>query len=236
MQADLIGIVTLQIAASKEPLRAAIKKLSAISNKIEPIARLPETLPAGVLSTPYMQSLQAALLPFQVQKSMMWQAHLTLYACPTTTLVPSVTQASTIDDIFCMVSVSYALLRLHYVGALCNELWGCVQERELQADLQQLLAQLVAGAGQPQGLPALLLAVQQTAKRVLGQSCAVASFSPADSAQLQLLSWLADAQVLTLSCNLITPTIVPRISQDRLKSESHLRWEPLRAGGLRGLC
>ena len=78
---------------------------------------------------------------------------------------------------------------------------GGAQERELQADLQQLLAQLVVGAGQPQGLLALPPAVQQAAKRVLGHSCAVASFSPADSAQLQLLSWLADAQVLTISCN-----------------------------------
>ena len=66
-----MGTFTLQIAESKEPFRAAIKKLSATSNKIGPTARLPETLPAGAVSTPYMQSLQAALLPFQVQKSMM---------------------------------------------------------------------------------------------------------------------------------------------------------------------
>ena len=99
------------------------------------------------------------------------------------------------------MQASHPLLTLRYVGALCNELLWCAQERELQADLQQLLAQLVMGAGQPGGPPALSPAVQQTAKRVLGHSCAVASFSPADSAQLQLLSWLADAQVFTISCN-----------------------------------
>ena len=66
-----MGTAIWQIAWSKEPFRVAIKKLSAASNKAGPIGRLPETLPGGVLSTIYMQSLQAALLPFQVQKSMM---------------------------------------------------------------------------------------------------------------------------------------------------------------------
>ena len=107
----------------------------------------------------------------------------------------------------CKLPISHALLMLHYVGAPCNELLWCAQERELQADLQQLLAQLVVGAGQPHGPPALPSAVQQTAKRVLGHSCAVASFSPADSAQLQLLSWLADAQVSTMTRSFVTARV-----------------------------
>ena len=111
---------------------------------------------------------------------------------------------------------------LHHVIALCEELWGFVQERELQADLQQLLAQLVVGAGQPQGLPALLPAVQQTAKRVLGLSCTVASFSPADSAQLQLLSWLADLQVIAVSCSATTAkvsSLIPVLCHSQERTE-----------------
>ena len=78
----------LQIAGLKEPFRTAIKKLSATSNKDGVIGRLPETLPAGALSTPYMQDLQAALLPFQVHTSIIWQAYLTLPACATTNAMP----------------------------------------------------------------------------------------------------------------------------------------------------
>ena len=70
--------------------------------------------------------------------------------------------------------------------------------------MQQLLAQLGTGAGRAQGPPSLPPAVHSAARSMLGHSCAVASFSPADSAQLQLLSWLADAQV---SRNAITASI-----------------------------
>ena len=111
------------------------------------------------------------------------------------------------------MQASHPLLTLRYVGALCNELLWCAQERE-----------------QPHGPPALSPAAQQTAKRVLGHSCAVASFGPADSAQLQLLSWLADAQVLTISCNVSfviakveTQPLCYAFSQDRWDSESRLR-------------
>ena len=59
-------ICDVQMFKQKEPVKAALKRLSAASNKPGLSERLPETLPAGVLCTPYMQSLQQALLPFQV--------------------------------------------------------------------------------------------------------------------------------------------------------------------------
>lgn len=43
-----------------------MRRMSAACDKQGPDGALPETMPAGVLSTPYMQALQLALLPFQV--------------------------------------------------------------------------------------------------------------------------------------------------------------------------
>lgn len=59
----------MQILEQKEDVRSALKRLAATSNKPGLDGGLPETLPAGVLLTPYMQSLQRALLPFQVSAS-----------------------------------------------------------------------------------------------------------------------------------------------------------------------
>ena len=53
----------------KEDVRGALKRRAATSNKPGLDGGLPETMPAGVLLTPYMQSLQQALLPFQVLAS-----------------------------------------------------------------------------------------------------------------------------------------------------------------------
>ena len=56
----------MQILEQKQDVRAALKRLVATSNKPGLDGCLPETMPAGVLLTPYLRSLQQALLPFQV--------------------------------------------------------------------------------------------------------------------------------------------------------------------------
>ena len=56
----------VQVLEQTEDVRSALKRLAAISNKPGLDGCLPETMPAGVLLTPYLQSLQLALLPFQV--------------------------------------------------------------------------------------------------------------------------------------------------------------------------
>ena len=56
----------MQLLEQSADVRAALKRVAATSNKPGPDACLPETMPAGALLTPYLQSLQRALVPFQV--------------------------------------------------------------------------------------------------------------------------------------------------------------------------
>ena len=55
-----------QVLEQKDDIRGALKRMAATSNKLGLDGGLPETMPAGMLMTPYMQSLHQALLPFQV--------------------------------------------------------------------------------------------------------------------------------------------------------------------------
>lgn len=65
----------------------------------------------------------------------------------------------------------------------------------MQLNLRQLLTQVAKALLSPYAAPDDLSALQDTTSLLLRESCAVGSFDASNTAELQLLSWLFNAEV-----------------------------------------